>query len=1398
MRFVQDITMLHKNGMLARRLVLTALMLIVMSVTMMAEGQMIRVKITGNCTWSLKVDGTEVPATSFDADGVANVSGKEGKSATITITPTDASYIVKDFRINELAILSRADSPGLNLLGLIEWTQDGSSYSFTMPASDDQGVFITASIVANNGYSGIYYIGSNTWVANSKNNFYLCPTEEWIYYQDEETNYTSTDNGQPFLTTYRHRAGTAGAVASKAVWIIEKAPSSEYYYIKHAIDNKFITYNGPISTTSSYGVNRLRFHLEENKTDNALFEINTIGNSGAVTFAAVGAFEYMFTDKGKLQNCKYLNLSSNDTNTLQGSDGKKDGPTGYKNVGATIGIWYETGASSQWYLEQAVVDPPTIINNFDGTITIVSETDAAIYYTLDGSTPTTSTTNTGTTSVNVTLSENIQVIKAIAKGASDDFPSFVSIYELPVCEKPVITISGDNVTISAPGASVYYTTDDTEATTASTLYEGPFSLGSAPAIRAISAKPGYYKSEEAYYYAQKTIHSSSEITDMNRDYLLASDFSIDTNGSIGTAENPFKGKIDGNMVTISGLTYSFIGYARGATIKNIILDNVTVSGGINAGAICNEATGETRIYNCGVLGGSISGSGNVGGIVGQISGTSRVVNCYNFATISGGMWAGGIVGYNAEMTRVSNIKTMVMNCMFYGNITSGTNISPIYGGTIIDNNPANEGLNNFNFFRENATISATVYNCALAMEEKYLNRFEFYRHLLNSNRELAAWYATGSADEAFTKMAKWVLDKSVAEYPILKPYAYYPSVINYDPSQAPETPETQKSLSVTLSGDGITTTSLSLPIKDMDPEHYNYNYHKVQLPYFNDVGEGNYTNNKVVTGWKIISITGSSDSPSFFTKDATALAYNFADPDCADKDLFSTSGRVFSQGAYYDVPRGVSAITIEPYWADAVYLSDPYYDLTGYAGTNHVTAMGTRFRNDESYEINGNSQKIYTNMDSAVEKVGTGGTVYDHAIVLVGNYHQVNPPSAGNKLFTLMSADLNADNEPDYSLIYYHSARKSVCPIRFDFVNIPSVNMAQKVNGVGTINSVGIFKPKGWFEITNTCLIKFGQFEYDYCSSAAPLILLGGIYEQFVSSRDGAGAKTDYIHLGSNAWFKVFSNGCHVAVTNKTKHIPISVTGGEYEKFYLSGYYSPNVSPNADNAKCYINGGKFVEVAGAGQELINGSVTWQVSNAYINNFYGGGINAAKAITGDIYVTLKGGYIGTYCGGPKFGNMATNKKVTTIAKNTHFGTFFGAGFGGTSYYKDKISDETYRGNIKTPYNTNQWNTWANSYVRGKYDATKGIATDYEYEFFEGTEDFTVARLYVNYATFSMAKTNDVNSTLTDCIVDHNFYGGGNLGKVTGTATSIINGKSEIGGSVYGAGFSVKIPSLYRCF
>ena len=209
--------------------------------------------------------------------------------------------------------------------------------------------------------------------------------------------------------------------------------------------------------------------------------------------------------------------------------------------------------------------------------------------------------------------------------------------------------------------------------------------------------------------------SLGESPSMSAHYVLVEDVSatvVDVFYSKGTFTGTFEGepKADGSFPTISGLTHALFQTVEGGTVKNIVLDNVTISGSTTVtvggqsktatGAIANVATGASRIYNCGIqaTGSSVTtdkdgytlfstvldpekkpqhkessstvgGVDYVGGLVGFLDGTARVINCYSYADITSGSFEGGIVGRNNVATTASNLQTMVMNCMFYGNLT---------------------------------------------------------------------------------------------------------------------------------------------------------------------------------------------------------------------------------------------------------------------------------------------------------------------------------------------------------------------------------------------------------------------------------------------------------------------------------------------------------------------------------------------------------------------------------------------------------------------------------------------------------------------------------------------------------------------------------------------------------
>ena len=1139
----------------------------------------------------------------------------------------------------------------------------------------------------------------------------------------------------------------------------------------------------------------------------------------------------------------------------------------------------------------AQVATPTIQNNGSNAISITTTTPGAtIYYTTDGSTPTTSSTK-----YTVPLTENISgiTIKAIAV-KEGMITSIVGSNAVTLqCAAPDIARSGnDGFTIScsfpASGVTIYYTTDDTTPTTSSSSISsgGTVSCTLPVTVKAMAVATNYDNSDVVTAYLKQgmdgdgtvgnpyTIKYQADVEDFVEHANTAEGASlyykvIATNpldfSSAAPITQTFSGTFDGGTQLITDLKHPLFNAVDGGVVKNVTLKNVAISSSADyVGAIAGIAQGYSRIYNCGILPNdatfpegthpTVTTTGNcAGGIVGKLDGDSRVINCYSYADVSASTYAAGIVGQNtfastAEVSggKYTKLKTAVVNCMFYGNITGGSNQQGVYGGSLITNAAAT-GISSYNYYRSGSTFKTasgepTAYNCSFPADERYLTQVEFHRSLLNSNRELCGWWVGSDVApstlntaevQAIPKnaslMYKWVVDPNLAPYPILKPFGKYPSIINtntgtpwFDRSTAaPFEGKQLGTLSVIIkSGGSASDQHLNIPITDMDSLHYDFGYRKVQLPYYNTVFgnpdgatwqekyAGNYTS-QVVTGWKITNVSGGTQGS--FVADWQD-GYNFADRKCTEKDLYSKSGRVFAQGGYYYVPDGVTEITIEAYWGKAIYVRNNggYYDRVNVTLGNTGAAFapaGTRDNNVNGATIQTSSIKNTLTADNIDAKK----TVYDYALVLVGNVQEsvsnsnVKHATQDTRGFTIMSVDLDFDEEPDYCLEWQLGkgmARQEIAPIRFDFLPVVELGIAGKLHNSKDFYSLGCYRSKGHFEVTETAFIRFGQFEFELGTrDDGPIILNGGIYDQYCRGRNGeTNQHINYVILGGHIVMPSFTPGAHVNANAKyqTRHCAVSVLGGDFTSFYLTGGYNEAIEPYEDNPHCYIDGGRFGTIAAAYKEGIWGDVTWRINHALIGEFYGGGVMAQKdgktykIVKGSIDVVINNSIVGKYCGGPKFGDMVSGKTVTTNASNTVFNQFFGAGNGGTNYVQYANTDGT-----GAPIS--DWSSTINSnYTPGKYrNKDQGYHANYDLEVInystgDGNGNF-VNRSYYYSAQFATTNTGNVTNTLTDCTINTNFYGGGFLGGVTGNVTSTLN-NCTVNGAVFGAGYSASAGTV----
>ena len=150
------------------------------------------------------------------------------------------------------------------------------------------------------------------------------------------------------------------------------------------------------------------------------------------------------------------------------------------------------------------------------SVTISDATsDATIYYTTNGTTPTTSSTEY-TGPITVSSTETLEAIAA-ATGNNNSgaaYAPYTITSSLPLASTPTFSpaagayTSAQSVIISdaTSNTTIYYTTNGTVPTTSSTKYTGPITVSSTETLEAIAVAPG--DSNSAVASAAYTINSS--------------------------------------------------------------------------------------------------------------------------------------------------------------------------------------------------------------------------------------------------------------------------------------------------------------------------------------------------------------------------------------------------------------------------------------------------------------------------------------------------------------------------------------------------------------------------------------------------------------------------------------------------------------------------------------------------------------------------------------------------------------------------------------------------------------------------------------------------------------------------------------------------------------------------
>jgi hypothetical protein len=205
---------------------------------------------------------------------------------------------------------------------------------------------------------------------------------------------------------------------------------------------------------------------------------------------------------------------------------------------------------------------------------------------------------------------------------------------------------------------------------------------------------------------------------------------------VGTSSAPFKGVLDGNGKTVSGLWIDrpsldyvgFFGNAEGAVVKNLTIEGISVKGkdyvgflAGNGGSVSNctfvgnvdggshvggcigcsgvfdnvissvdvlssgdyvgGLSGENGCFtNCKVQSNYIQGHDYVGGLCGSDKQFhNKISSCYVYTNITGNDYVGGVIGYKYDNSSIHEQPATIKNCGFVGDISASNNVGGICG-----------------------------------------------------------------------------------------------------------------------------------------------------------------------------------------------------------------------------------------------------------------------------------------------------------------------------------------------------------------------------------------------------------------------------------------------------------------------------------------------------------------------------------------------------------------------------------------------------------------------------------------------------------------------------------------------------------------------------------------------
>jgi len=226
------------------------------------------------------------------------------------------------------------------------------------------------------------------------------------------------------------------------------------------------------------------------------------------------------------------------------------------------------------------------------SLTITDATSGAtIYYTTNGTTPTTSSTQY-TGAITVAASETVEAFAVVTGDTNSAVASAAYTITPPVAAIPVFSLTAGShagpqsltMTDSTSGASIYYTTDGTTPTTSSTKYTSAITVSASETVQAIAAETGYTNSAvESVAYTittdmgtLTTIDDTYQLTFTNVASNLLLGVASQSQAAVADMVQEASGTTDTfwHVMPMGNLTISSVAYNSSYNVENLLTHQV--------------------------------------------------------------------------------------------------------------------------------------------------------------------------------------------------------------------------------------------------------------------------------------------------------------------------------------------------------------------------------------------------------------------------------------------------------------------------------------------------------------------------------------------------------------------------------------------------------------------------------------------------------------------------------------------------------------------------------------------------------------------------------------------------------------------------------------------------------